>query len=113
MCPQKVFYIISICALVVRGSNSLKLDSCSEASDKITLCKTGLMYLNNVPPEPFPAILDTWVIITDIVDVNTESNTMTIFADIVLAWNDSGISLHGSNDSRYRFHIVLILRVWF
>jgi hypothetical protein len=93
-----------MCTLL-QGSNSLELKSCTEANEEITVCKTGLMYQNNVPPEPFPALLNSKVAITDIVDVNTESNTMTIFADIILVWNDSAISLHGGNDSRYRLEI--------
>jgi hypothetical protein len=71
---------IIICALV-RGSNSFKLNYCSEENDKVTIRKNSLMYLDNFSPEPYPTILNTVVRITDIVDVNTESNTMTIFAD--------------------------------
>jgi hypothetical protein len=78
----------------------MELNSCTEPNEEIAFCKTGLVYQNNAPPNPLPTQLNSVVVITNIVDVNTESNTMTIIADITLKWNDSAVSLHGGNDSR-------------
>jgi hypothetical protein len=79
----------------------LKLKSCHDISaEEMSICKTGQVYKNNAPPEPLPTKLSSMVYITDILDVNTEANSMTIIADIIVSWNDSALSLHGGNDSK-------------
>ncbi len=79
----------------IEFSKGLKL--CSELSEKLKICKMSESYVNNDPPEPQPATVHPVLDIYDITEINEADQTLTIFADILISWEDPGISFTDSN----------------
>ena len=79
------------------GLGASKLKLCSEKSERPQICKMDESYVNNDPPEPHPATVYPVLDIYDITEIDEADQTVTIFADILISWEDPGISFTATN----------------
>ncbi len=87
-------YVLGIALLVASielSSSTMKI--CSEPSTKDKLCQMNQDYSHNEPPMPHPAEVEVVVDVYDISEINEELQTLTMFADIIISWNDPEVSV--------------------
>ena len=53
-------------------------------------------YISTLSPQPYPTIIDISFYITDVVQVNDESQTVTLMMKMFLSWVDSRLSVRKS-----------------
>ena len=96
-----VFYTILIFSnLVVNGE--LKLCTQTKVSSTNQLCKKMESKRPNWPPEPRPVLITPIVNIKDILDIDPNMKTLTVFIELILLWKDFEISvLKGKGHQRY------------
>ncbi len=88
--------------LVVISSSSLMSCSQSENMTEMVLCKTQSPY--TVPPDRSPEFLPlkvaTKIDFYDITDVNAADHSVTVYLDVRLTWNDTGLSYVKPDNTR-------------
>ena len=81
-----------------------KLKLCSEPVDEIQLCKQKNDYRANDPPrilsytDPKPAILTPILNLQNVLDVDHDKKSMTIYFTIEMHWNESRIGISTPDD---------------
>ena len=79
-----------------RNCLTLELKTCSDSNFTIKqhdyICKNDPNYDKTKVPGTLPLILDSWLYITDITEVNEEDNSITLHAWIAIEWIDPGLS---------------------
>ena len=76
------------------------LTTCNElSSPKGKLCFVNDTYDKSQPSGPHPNYVNSHLWIHEIVDFNAEEQTITIFADFFVEWNDTRIQLKDSEDN--------------
>ena len=72
---------------------SANLRSCSEKHEIQEVCFSG----KKAYDIPFPIVLDTDLHLKEIIEVNEDKNSVSLFIDLWTLWTDPGLSL--SNNS--------------
>ncbi len=72
---------------------------CSEISEDPELCKMNPIYKNNKPPKPWPLPVYVTIEIYDVIEINAADQTLTIFAMILVSWEDPELSFSSRNYS--------------
>ena len=71
--------------------------------EKITqdpyLCKLNNEHCSACPPKPWPAKITPIVNIKDILDLDKDKKSLTVFTEINLIWDDPAISVKTPNNS--------------
>ena len=75
----------------------LKMKLCSEKTERPKVCQMSEDYIDNDPPRPWPATVNTIVDIVDVTEIDEADQTLTIFADIIISWTDPGVSFTADN----------------
>ena len=75
-------------------------DLCSAEVNKPKLCKHDRNMVANVPPDPLPVNVTPVLDLKNILRVDTERETVTVFMRIVLQWKDMGISVNTPNKTK-------------
>ena len=92
----KWLFTIFICICIATKVSSL--ESCaSKDVTKLQLCTLEDAYDTSLPSEPWPVTVKNSVTVLDVVELNPDDNTLTIFVQLKVLWNDTGLSLI-SND---------------
>ena len=95
-----VFITILILFNLVNGE--LKLCTQTKVSSTNQLCKKMESKRPNWPPEPRPVLITPIVNIKDILDIDPNMKTLTVFIELILLWKDFEISvLKGKGHQRY------------
>ena len=90
-----LYYLLLILIPIVQAN--LKL--CSEPVDEIQLCKYKNEYRANDPPriesyaDPKPLIVTPILILQNVLDVDHDKKSMTIYFTIEMHWNESRIGV--------------------
>ena len=86
-------YEIFLVILSLLMEISANLRSCSEKHEKQEVCFRGKEAYDN----PFPIVLDTDLHLKEIIEINEDKNSVSLFIDFWTLWTDPGLSL--SNNS--------------
>ena len=70
---------------------------CNETFNIKNVCKLG-EYNPGMPDTPWPAKIDVWVEILEIVDFDWNSGTISIFIKFWSLWNDTRVTIVNKND---------------
>ena len=73
----------------------------SQVSSSLTICKLEHDYHPGEVPEPKPLKVQMQIRILNIVDLNWEENSMTIFVQLMTLWNDSRITVKSGAENKY------------
>ena len=87
---------------IPQESDGLKLCS-NVTSSSLTICKLEHNYHPGEVPEPKPLKVQMQIRILNIVDLNWEENSMTIFVQLMTLWNDSRITVKSGEENKYVF----------
>jgi hypothetical protein len=71
---------------------------CNENHIGLSLCKINATYDKTFPPNP-PMYLHQSVKLWDILDFNTEEQTVTVFLQLFTWWNDTRLTLTSSDSN--------------
>ena len=63
--------------------------SCSEKQEKLDICFTGKEGYDN----PFPIILDAFLYVNEIVEINEDKNRISLQLQMWTQWSDPGLAL--------------------
>ena len=81
--------------IILKCCLALDLISCNDTNYKSEgdyICKIDPNYDKTKVPGPSPLILDSYIRINDIAEVNEKRNSITLFAWMFIQWNDPGLS---------------------
>ena len=84
-----LYYLLWILIPIVQA----KLKLCSEPVDEIQLCKYQNEYRANDPPNPKPAILTPILTIQNVLDVDHDKKSITLYFTIELHWKESRLNV--------------------
>ena len=84
--------------LFVTPKVSSKIKHCNETTEIGMVCYKGPRYYPDRPALPWPAKIQVYFNILDIVDIDWNSNTLTQFIQLWSLWNDSRIFVKGGDD---------------
>ena len=73
---------------------------------KENVCKACLQEINPIEScaiKPHPLILAPTFTLLDIVEVDDEKNSLTILVDVSVEWNDTRLTMKGTNKSEYEY----------
>ena len=84
----------------IQINESKDIPYCSEQSERIQLCKNNLEHSPNRPPKPYPVLVNATIDLKDVLNVDADMETITVFAKIVLMWHDFGISVITPNNTK-------------
>ena len=98
---MKIFSIICISfSFLICSIESSNIPYCSSnQTDNIQICKKDNTHTINRPPKPHPLIVIPILDLKDVHDVDVERETLTVYAKIVLWWEDFSISVITPNDT--------------
>ena len=65
---------------------------CSEKVSRVQICKKETNYRPNITPYPRLCVIKPVVDIKDILDINLEKKTITVYLYIILQWIDNSLS---------------------
>ena len=85
---------------IPQESDGLK-DCSNVTSSSLTICKLEHDYHPGAVPEPKPLKVQMQIRILNIVDLNWEENSMTIFVQLMTLWNDSRITVKSGAENKY------------
>ena len=90
-----MFKVLLLWNTIVFANAELKL--CSEPVDKTQLCKRMENYVANMPPwnetSDTPAILTPIIYLEDILEIDHDKKSITIYVTIDMEWIDSEIGV--------------------
>ena len=85
-------HIVLIFIILVKFATS-SLPHCSEDVDKVQICRTKFGYDKSFPSKPWPMLIENTVRVVDVVELNTNENTLTILVQLMVLWDDPGLTL--------------------
>ena len=96
MFESKIVIFIISCSLIVH-SFALKLISCNDTEYKLTqtgdyICKVNQNYDKSKVPGILPLILDSYIVIYEVSEVDETHNSITFHAYISFSWTDPDLS---------------------
>ena len=65
---------------------------CAEKVSRVQICKKEANYRPNITPYPRLCVIKPVVDIKDILDINLEKKTITVYLYIILQWIDNSLS---------------------
>ena len=92
-CLSTMFHIVLLLLtslLYSKTESSLIL--CSEKVSRVQICKKETNYRPNITPYPRLCVIKPVVDIKDILDINLEKKTITVYLYIILQWIDNSLS---------------------
>ena len=84
-----LYYLLWILIPIVQA----KLKLCSEPVDEIQLCKYQNEYRANDPPNPKPVILTPILTIQNVLNIDHDKKSITLYFTIELHWKESRLNV--------------------
>ena len=82
------------------GMSANGFNLCSAEVKIPQLCKHDRNMVANIPPDPLPVNVTPVLDLKNILRVDTERETVTVYMRIVLQWKDLGISVNTPNKTK-------------
>ena len=83
---QNSMLVIALCFF---NFTSAELKRCLDKNDKkLELCFNGEDYVH-----PIPAVLDTYLYLNKIINIDGDGNSISIHMELITYWSDPGLSL--------------------
>ena len=74
---------------------------CPEDSNKTIICTRNEDYKSDRVPRPIPRIITSIVDVKDIIGINDNEKTMTIYLHLIMEWEDPQLDVTGPEGNRY------------
>ena len=103
MTSAMILLVLLSLPMITQSKEMANLPSCDLTFEEETICKTVKVYESNEVPEPHPLILAPTFTLHDIVEVDDEKNSLTILVDVSVEWNDTRLTMKGTNKSEYEY----------
>ena len=87
---SQLFLLFSIFAVITAN-----LELCSKPTNVTKLCKLKIDYQTNKPPRPWPCIITPYIDLKNVMDVDHDKKSMTLYVNLITSWYDKALSLHG------------------
>ena len=90
----KKYFLLVLLVLLLNLKVFIKSDLilCSEKVSRVQICKKEANYRPNITPHPRLCVIKPVVDIKDILDINVDKKTITVYLYIILQWIDNSLS---------------------
>ena len=96
---MKVLNLISLLTLLIHIEG--KLLECQENSNKTTICTKNVDYKSDRVPRPIPRDITSIIDVKDIIGINENEKTMTIYLHLIMEWKDPQLDVIGPEGNKY------------
>ena len=92
---------ISMAILTIFIATEGTLLNCPENSNKTTICTRNIDYKSDRVPRPIPRDITSIIDVKDIIGINENEKTMTIYLHLIMEWEDPQLDVTGPEGNRY------------
>ena len=78
-----------------------KLFNCAENSNETIICTRNADYKSDRVPRPIPRNISSIIDVKDIIGINENEKTMTIYLHLIMEWEDPQLDVKGPEGNKY------------
>ena len=91
---ESLVIIVTFFGIILQATSERNLESCSQITNVTKLCRKNADYNPWAAPKPWPTNVTPTVDLKNVIDVDQDKKSLTVYLYLITYWYDSEIFVH-------------------